>query len=142
MSDMFPNYVNINPEDDHALFLWDSDLFAPIDEDGDPSWLHLPLLQEEEFHLLLHRLPPAWLFSYPCTCCSTSHAALRAAALTNVQGGAAPAAPVAINTTQLEQTLTAPYDQLAAQFATMEAGITDGYAEVVDALEKLEEALQ
>jgi hypothetical protein len=36
MSDMFPNYVNINPADGHVLYPWDSDLFAPIDEDGDP----------------------------------------------------------------------------------------------------------
>jgi hypothetical protein len=31
MSDMFSNYVSINPADDHALYPCDSDLFAPID---------------------------------------------------------------------------------------------------------------
>jgi hypothetical protein len=35
MSDMFPNYVSINPADDHTLYPWESDLFPPIDKDGD-----------------------------------------------------------------------------------------------------------
>jgi hypothetical protein len=72
---------------------------------------------------------------------------LLAAALVNVPVGAVPAVPapaaaVAIDTTQLEQTLPAAYNQLAAQFQNMEEGIIDGYAEVADALRKLQEPLQ
>jgi hypothetical protein len=66
MSDIFLNYVSINPADDHARYPRDSDLLPQSMKTVTASWLPLPLLQGEEFRLLLHRLFPAWfpLFLY------------------------------------------------------------------------------
>jgi hypothetical protein len=113
MSDMFPSYASINPADGHALYSWDSDLFAPIDERPiAPAWGGVPpgtppVLPDAPVPPIAAPVP-----SIAAPAAVHPNAALLAAALANVQGGGVPAAaPIAIDTTQLEQTLTAAYDQ-------------------------------
>jgi hypothetical protein len=100
MSDMFPNYVSINPANDHAPYPWDSDLFAPIDKDRDPIMVVPPAPAGGGVPPGLHLLSPEWLFPLA--------AALAAA------GGAPAAAPAAAPWRSSCNRYHSTHDQLTA----------------------------
>jgi hypothetical protein len=39
LADMFPSEVDLDPDNGPSRYTWDSDLFGPVDEDGNPFFI-------------------------------------------------------------------------------------------------------
>jgi hypothetical protein len=42
LADMFPSEVELDPDNAFSRYPWDSDLFGPVDEDGNPFYIAPP----------------------------------------------------------------------------------------------------
>jgi hypothetical protein len=152
LADMFPSKVDFNPVDDGSKYPWDSDLYGPVDEDGNPFFAPppAPVLPPPPPPLpgrLAVIAPPLAPLAPPVGDPNIA-AILREVQAVRVAydaaaaggGGGGGAAPV-IDTTALENILQESYARLLDAFNRMEEGITNGYDQVAEALNNIEHTL-
>jgi hypothetical protein len=128
------------------VYPWDSDLFGPVDEDGNPFLIAPPAPAGGTVPPGASQIGPRDPVAPPvpdpniaaileeASRCSGCFRRLAAAA------GGGGAAPV-VDTTRLEEILQNSYERLSRNFTLMQAGVTAGYQQVAQTLVRLERTL-
>jgi hypothetical protein len=145
---MFPSQVELDPENALTRYPWDSDLFGPVDEDGNPFYIAPPApvggapvgappLADGGAVAPPVGDPNIAAILAEAQAVRALHKAAAAGGGVGMGGGAAPV----IDTTEIEDILREAYDRLSAQFGNLEDGVNRGNAAVITALREIERTL-
>jgi hypothetical protein len=149
LADMFPSEVELDPNNALSKYPWDSDLFGPVDEDGNPLYIAPPAPVGGGAPPGAPPLALGGAVAPPVADPNIAAILAEVRAVRNLHEAAAAgggggmgggAAPV-IDTTDIEDILREAYDRLSRQFGNLGDEVNRGNGAVITVLREIERTL-